>query len=147
MGPPGVSAPHPQRMKLTDHRPAPAPPFPSRQRRERDPGKAQPDEERGATMRKQMEGDNQRRRALARQARERGRQPSEVGASLSASKQIASLDRHERAGPAPANRHKSDVRGGPAPPQPGVPAPGAPVPVAPGAPPPPGVPPGPLPPP
>ncbi|MFI7430002.1 DUF2267 domain-containing protein [Micromonospora sp. NPDC049836] len=72
-------------------------------------------------MRKQMEGDNQRRRALARQARERGRQPSEVGASLSASKQIASLDRHERAGPAPANRHKSDVRGGPAPPQPGVP--------------------------
>ncbi|WP_410809486.1 DUF2267 domain-containing protein [Micromonospora sp. 067-2] len=68
-------------------------------------------------MRKQMEGDNQRRRALARQAREQGRQPSEFGASLSASKQLTSLDQGRRNGPAPAGRHKPDsTRGGPAPP-------------------------------
>ncbi|MEU1687538.1 DUF2267 domain-containing protein [Micromonospora sp. NPDC005707] len=68
-------------------------------------------------MRKQMEGDNQRRRALARDARERGRRPSQIGASLSASKQITSLDQRERSGPPPAGRHKPDTtRGGPAPP-------------------------------
>ncbi|MEU5941387.1 DUF2267 domain-containing protein [Micromonospora sp. NPDC047548] len=68
-------------------------------------------------MRKQMEGDNQRRRALARQAREQGRQPSEAGTSLSASKQLTSLDRGRRSGPPPAGRHKPDTsRGGPAPP-------------------------------
>lgn len=73
-------------------------------------------------MRKQMEGDNQRRRALAREARERGRRPSETGASLSASKQITSLDQRERSGPPPAGRHKPDTtRGGPAPPPAGVP--------------------------
>lgn len=76
-------------------------------------------------MRKQMEGDNQRRRALARQARERGRQASETGASLSASKQPTHLDRGKRAGPPPAGRHKPDsTRGGPAPP-PAAPAPAA----------------------
>ncbi|RKN48565.1 DUF2267 domain-containing protein [Micromonospora endolithica] len=89
-------------------------------------------------MRKQMEGDNQRRRALARQARERGMQASETGASLSASKQPTSLDRGRRDGPPPAgSRHKADsTRGGPAPPPAGVgettrprpePDPGAPV--------------------
>ncbi|MFI2650091.1 DUF2267 domain-containing protein [Micromonospora fulviviridis] len=68
-------------------------------------------------MRKQMEGDNQRRRALAREARERGRRPSQTGASLSASKQITSLDQRERSGPPPAGQHKPDTtRGGPAPP-------------------------------
>ncbi|MCW3818106.1 DUF2267 domain-containing protein [Micromonospora sp. DR5-3] len=73
-------------------------------------------------MRKQMEGDNQRRRTLAREARERGRRPSQTGASLSASKQITSLDQRERSGPAPAGRHKPDTtRGGPAPPPGGVP--------------------------
>ncbi|MET7752917.1 DUF2267 domain-containing protein [Micromonospora sp. NPDC005367] len=74
-------------------------------------------------MRKQMEGDNQRRRALARQAREQGRQPSETGASLSASKQLTSLDRGKRVGPPPAGvRHKPDsTRGGPSPPQAGTP--------------------------
>ncbi|MCI4061084.1 DUF2267 domain-containing protein [Micromonospora sp. R77] len=73
-------------------------------------------------MRKQMEGDNQRRRALARQAREQGRQPSETGASLSASKQVTSLDRGRRTGPPPAGRHKPDsTRGGPAPPPAGMP--------------------------
>ncbi|MCZ7422401.1 DUF2267 domain-containing protein [Verrucosispora sp. WMMA2121] len=89
-------------------------------------------------MRKQMEGDNQRRRALARQARERGMRAADTGASLSASKQLTHLDQHERAGPAPAgSRHKPDAtRGGPAPPpagsaqnprprpEPGGPAPG-----------------------
>ncbi|MGK5740817.1 DUF2267 domain-containing protein [Micromonospora sp. URMC 103] len=73
-------------------------------------------------MRKQMEGDNQRRRALARQAREQGRQPSETGASLSASKQLTHLDRGRRTGPMPAGRHKPDsTRGGPAPPPTGAP--------------------------
>ncbi|WP_346534651.1 DUF2267 domain-containing protein [Micromonospora sp. DPT] len=68
-------------------------------------------------MRKQMEGDNQRRRALARDARRQGRQPSETGTSLSASKQLTSLDRGRRSGPPPAGRHKPDsTRGGPAPP-------------------------------
>ncbi|MDO3704881.1 DUF2267 domain-containing protein [Micromonospora sp. C28SCA-DRY-2] len=74
-------------------------------------------------MRKQMEGDNQRRRALARQARERGMQASEVGASLSATKQLTKLDRGKRLGPQPAgSRHKPDsTRGGPAPPPAGIP--------------------------
>ncbi|GIJ76803.1 Pterin-4a-carbinolamine dehydratase [Micromonospora phaseoli] len=74
-------------------------------------------------MRKQMEGDNQRRRALARQARERGMQAADTGASLSASKQLAHLDQNKRAGPPPAGkRHKPDTsRGGPAPPPAGVP--------------------------
>ncbi|MEH0974671.1 DUF2267 domain-containing protein [Micromonospora sp. CPCC 205546] len=74
-------------------------------------------------MRKQMEGDNQRRRALARQARERGMQASETGASLSASKQLTHLEQGKRAGPPPAgSRHKPDsTRGGPAPPPAGVP--------------------------
>ncbi|WP_330467535.1 DUF2267 domain-containing protein [Micromonospora zamorensis] len=68
-------------------------------------------------MRKQMEGDNQRRRALARQAREQNRQPSEIGASLSATKQLKSLDSGKRAGPPAAGLHKPDsTRGGPAPP-------------------------------
>ncbi|WP_341716032.1 DUF2267 domain-containing protein [Micromonospora sp. FIMYZ51] len=75
-------------------------------------------------MRKQMEGDNQRRRALARQARERGMQAADAGASLSASKQLTHLEQNRRAGPAPAgSRHKPDTtRGGPAPPPTGVPA-------------------------
>ncbi|MDG4829957.1 DUF2267 domain-containing protein [Solwaraspora sp. WMMD1047] len=36
---------------------------------------------------KQMEGDNQRRRSLARQARKRGQRPSETGATLGSGKQ------------------------------------------------------------
>ncbi|MDG4797316.1 DUF2267 domain-containing protein [Micromonospora sp. WMMD1082] len=63
-------------------------------------------------MRKQMEGDNQRRRALARQARERGMPAADAGASLSATKQPAHLDQNRRAGPPPA---------GPAPPPAGIP--------------------------
>ncbi|MFG2102772.1 DUF2267 domain-containing protein [Micromonospora echinaurantiaca] len=74
-------------------------------------------------MRKQMEGDNQRRRALARQARERGMRASDTGASLSATKQLTKLDRGKRAGPpAAGSRHKPDTtRGGPAPPPAGIP--------------------------
>lgn len=72
-------------------------------------------------MRKQMEGDNQRRRALARQARGQGQRPSETGASLSATKQLTSLDQRRRNGPAPAGRHKpSTTSGGSAPPPAGV---------------------------
>ncbi|WDZ82493.1 DUF2267 domain-containing protein [Micromonospora cathayae] len=74
-------------------------------------------------MRKQMEGDNQRRRTLARQARERGRQPSRDGTTLGASKQPTHLDRGKRAGPPPAGAHKPDsTRGGPVPPPAGRPA-------------------------
>ncbi|MFY1692516.1 DUF2267 domain-containing protein [Plantactinospora sp. WMMB782] len=71
---------------------------------------------------KQMEGDNQRRRTLARQARQRGRRPSEVGATFGADKQLTSLDRGRRDGPAQAgNRKPNAERGGPATPPP-VPA-------------------------
>ncbi|TCB94335.1 DUF2267 domain-containing protein [Micromonospora zingiberis] len=75
-------------------------------------------------MRKQMEGDNQRRRTLARQARERGRQAADEGASLSASKQLTHLEQGKRAGPPPAGkRHKPGAtRGGPAPRPAGAPA-------------------------
>ncbi|MGN9778468.1 DUF2267 domain-containing protein [Micromonospora sp. H33] len=73
-------------------------------------------------MRKQMEGDNQRRRALARQARTRGMRASETGASLSATKQLTHLDQARRNGPPPAGRRKPDtMRGGPAPPPAGIP--------------------------
>ena len=83
-------------------------------------------------MRKQMEGDNQRRRALARQARERGRQAADTGASLSASKQLTHLDQGKRAGPpAAGQRHKPNaVRGGPAPPPAGGPETTRPLPEA-----------------
>ncbi|AVT28532.1 MULTISPECIES: DUF2267 domain-containing protein [unclassified Plantactinospora] len=70
---------------------------------------------------KQMEGDNQRRRTLARQARQRGRRPSEVGATFGADRQLTSLDRSRRDGPPPAGARKpSTERGGPttAPPAP-----------------------------
>lgn len=74
-------------------------------------------------MRKQMEGDNQRRRTLARQARERGQQPSGDGTTLGASKQLTHLDRGKRAGPPPAGVHKPDSsRGGPVPSPVGRPA-------------------------
>ncbi|MBF9132003.1 DUF2267 domain-containing protein [Plantactinospora sp. S1510] len=64
-------------------------------------------------MGKQMEGDNQRRRALARQAREQGRRPSEVGVTLGADKQLESLDRGRRDGPPPAGSRKPNAeRGG-----------------------------------
>jgi pterin-4a-carbinolamine dehydratase len=48
---------------------------------------------------KQMEGDNERRRALARSARERGRRPSAEGVTLGASKQFEHVERGRRAGP------------------------------------------------
>lgn len=38
-------------------------------------------------MKKQMEGNEEQRRAAAREAREQGQKPSEVGATLGASKQ------------------------------------------------------------
>lgn len=43
-------------------------------------------------MTKQMEGDNRQRRAAAREAREHGVSPSEVGATTGASKQQAKAD-------------------------------------------------------
>jgi pterin-4a-carbinolamine dehydratase len=55
---------------------------------------------------KQMEGDNQRRRALARRAREEGRAPSEAGVTLGSSKQPEHADRSDREGPPPAGPHK-----------------------------------------
>lgn len=43
-------------------------------------------------MGKQMEGDNRERRKMAKEAREEGKKPSEVGATLGASKQRAETD-------------------------------------------------------
>jgi hypothetical protein len=40
-------------------------------------------------MAKQMEGDNKERRKLAKEARDRGKLPSEIGGTLGASKQRA----------------------------------------------------------
>jgi uncharacterized protein (DUF2267 family)/pterin-4a-carbinolamine dehydratase len=67
---------------------------------------------------KEMEGDNKRRRALARQARERGRLPSEEGVTLGASKQPEHVGRGRRDGPPAAGRHKPDPGTGTAPPPP-----------------------------
>jgi uncharacterized protein (DUF2267 family)/pterin-4a-carbinolamine dehydratase len=53
-----------------------------------------------------MEGDNQRRRALARDARERGRLASQENASLGSSKQNDHLPGKKRAGPPPAGGRK-----------------------------------------
>ncbi|RKR85818.1 pterin-4a-carbinolamine dehydratase [Micromonospora pisi] len=55
---------------------------------------------------KQMEGDNQRRRALARQARQRGQRPSGAGATLGSSKQLESLEQARRDGPPEAGPRK-----------------------------------------
>ncbi|NJC69111.1 DUF2267 domain-containing protein [Planosporangium thailandense] len=55
---------------------------------------------------KQMEGDNQRRRALARRAREEGRAPSEAGVTLGSSKQPEHTEHSHRGGPPPAGSHK-----------------------------------------
>ena len=43
-----------------------------------------------ARNQREMEGDNEQRRAAARKAREQGKRPSEVGATLGASKQLKS---------------------------------------------------------
>jgi pterin-4a-carbinolamine dehydratase/uncharacterized protein (DUF2267 family) len=68
---------------------------------------------------KQMEGDNQRRRTLARQARNRGQQPSEAGVTFGASKQFEHADKTKRDGPPPAGTNKpGPSKGGPAPPPP-----------------------------
>jgi pterin-4a-carbinolamine dehydratase len=61
-------------------------------------------------MAKQMEGDNQKRRALARAARERGRSASAAGVTLGASKQPEHAERKEREGPPPAGAHKPGPR-------------------------------------
>ncbi|MBA3891191.1 MAG: hypothetical protein H0X64_11750 [Gemmatimonadaceae bacterium] len=44
-------------------------------------------------MKKQMEGNEEQRRAAAREARENGNAPSEVGATLGASKQLKRVER------------------------------------------------------
>jgi hypothetical protein len=41
---------------------------------------------------KQMEGDNKQRRAAAKKARDEGKKPSEIGATLGASQQHAKAD-------------------------------------------------------
>lgn len=55
---------------------------------------------------KQKEGDNKRRRWLARRAREQGLRPSQAGVTLGASKQFEHLERGNREGPEPAGAHK-----------------------------------------
>lgn len=70
---------------------------------------------------KQKEGDNKRRRALARDAREQGLRASQAGVTLGASKQFEHLEHGEREGPAPAGGHKWGPETG-GPPMPSPPA-------------------------
>src|SRR5215475_2230985 len=57
---------------------------------------------------KQMEGDNQRRRALARESRERGNQPGSESATLGSSKQTgASREPSRNTGPGTPDRPKA----------------------------------------
>ncbi len=65
-----------------------------------------------------MEGDNPRRRALAREARERGRSASEAGVTLGASKQPEPAPDKRRAGPPAAGPHKLRANTGGGPPSP-----------------------------
>jgi uncharacterized protein (DUF2267 family)/pterin-4a-carbinolamine dehydratase len=67
---------------------------------------------------KQMEGDNQRRRALARQARNQGRRASQESASLGSSKQRGAPATRPVAAPAPApsGQRPTEDRLGTAPP-------------------------------
>ncbi|MFC4109290.1 DUF2267 domain-containing protein [Micromonospora zhanjiangensis] len=65
---------------------------------------------------KQMEGDNQRRRALARQARQRGDRASRSGATLGSAKQVEHRSEKHRDGPPAAGSRKPvPGRGGPPP--------------------------------
>jgi pterin-4a-carbinolamine dehydratase len=60
-------------------------------------------------MAKEMEGDNRKRRALARAAREQGHRASEAGVTLGSSKQRRHAEHAERAeqdGPPPEGAHK-----------------------------------------
>jgi hypothetical protein len=57
---------------------------------------------------KQMEGDNQRRRALAREARQAGQRPSEAGVTLGSSKQREHVKHSRRDGPAAVGGHKPE---------------------------------------
>jgi hypothetical protein len=71
---------------------------------------------------KEMEGDSRRRRAFARQARERGRTASETGVTLGASKQPEPVPDKRRAGPPAAGSRKPLAgTGGPPPPAPNPP--------------------------
>ncbi|MFY1636668.1 DUF2267 domain-containing protein [Solwaraspora sp. WMMB335] len=79
-------------------------------------------------MAKQVEGDNRKRRALARDAREQGSSASKAGVSLGASKQPERVDRADRHGPPAAGAHKPGPRtelprrpAAPAPPRPSRP--------------------------
>jgi hypothetical protein len=72
---------------------------------------------------KEMEGDSQRRRALARDARERGRSAGEAGVTLGASKQPEPAPGKRRAGPPAAGGRKlrANTPGGPPPAAPTAP--------------------------
>jgi uncharacterized protein (DUF2267 family) len=71
---------------------------------------------------KEMEGDSRRRRALARDAREHGRNASETGVTLGASKQPEPVPDKRRAGPPAAGTNKPRPgTGGPPPPAPNPP--------------------------
>ncbi len=55
---------------------------------------------------KEMEGDNRRRRQLAREARNADRKPSAEGVTLGSSKQQEHQQEKRRSGPQPVGRHK-----------------------------------------
>ncbi|GAA5177323.1 hypothetical protein GCM10023322_01760 [Rugosimonospora acidiphila] len=68
---------------------------------------------------KQMEGDNPKRRELARQARAQGRRPSQDRVTLGSSKQIQQSPQGQQHGPAPAGAHKPAAEARPQPSRPG----------------------------
>jgi uncharacterized protein (DUF2267 family)/pterin-4a-carbinolamine dehydratase len=67
---------------------------------------------------KQMEGDNPRRRALARQARQQGRTASQEGVTLGSSKQVEHASQEQREGPPAAGARKPGPESGPRPARP-----------------------------
>ena len=73
-----------------------------------------------ARNQREMEGDNEQRRAEARKAREQGKQPSEVGATLGASKQLKSA----KAGASHQEKVDLEREGKPSPRTSGKPRPG-----------------------
>ena len=58
-----------------------------------------------AGQQRNLEGDNEQRRAAAREAREQGKKPSEVGATLGASKQLKSAPNDA------SHQEKMDLKG------------------------------------
>lgn len=64
-------------------------------------------------MKKQMEGNEEQRRAAARAAKEQGKKPSEVGATLGASKQPKKVEKNASHQERVETTHEGKVNPGP----------------------------------